>query len=148
MLGVQTDQVQLRSHHIGKDIVNPAVVRPWSQYFCCSVVSNREFVRKHPAATKRVLRAILKATDFCAAEPARAAKIIVDSGFTGNYDYALQTLEEIPYAKWRDYEPQDTLRFYALRLREVGMIKSSPNKIIADGTDWRFLNQLKRELKG
>jgi NitT/TauT family transport system substrate-binding protein len=27
------------------------------------------------------------------------------------------------------------------------MIGSSPNKIIADGTDWRFLNELKRELK-
>jgi NitT/TauT family transport system substrate-binding protein len=35
-----------------------------------------------------------------------------------------------------------------LRLREVGMIKSSPNKIIADAADWRFLNELKRELKG
>jgi NitT/TauT family transport system substrate-binding protein len=35
-----------------------------------------------------------------------------------------------------------------LRLREAGMIKSTPNKIIADGTDWRFLKELKRELKG
>jgi NitT/TauT family transport system substrate-binding protein len=34
-----------------------------------------------------------------------------------------------------------------LRLHEAGMIRSSPNKIIADGTDWRFLNELKRELK-
>ena len=42
---------------------------------------------------------------------------------------------------------EDTLRFYALRLHEAGMIKSSPQKIIADGTDWRFLNELKRELK-
>jgi len=40
-----------------------------------------------------------------------------------------------------------TVRFWALRLHEVGMIKSDPNKIIADGTDWRFLNELKRELK-
>ena len=39
-------------------------------------------------------------------------------------------------------------RFYALRLREVGMIKSAPNKLIAAGADWRFLNELKRELKG
>jgi len=28
------------------------------------------------------------------------------------------------------------------------MIKSSPQKIIAHGTNWRFLNELKRELKG
>jgi NitT/TauT family transport system substrate-binding protein len=27
------------------------------------------------------------------------------------------------------------------------MIKASPAKIIAQGTDWRFLNELKRELK-
>jgi NitT/TauT family transport system substrate-binding protein len=26
-------------------------------------------------------------------------------------------------------------------------IRSSPQKIIADNTDWRFLNELKRELK-
>ena len=29
----------------------------------------------------------------------------------------------------------------------VGLVKSSPQRIIADGTDWRFLNELKRELK-
>jgi NitT/TauT family transport system substrate-binding protein len=29
----------------------------------------------------------------------------------------------------------------------VGLIKSSPQKIIADGTNWRFLDELKRELK-
>jgi NitT/TauT family transport system substrate-binding protein len=34
-----------------------------------------------------------------------------------------------------------------LRLRDVGFVKSTPQKIIADGTDWRFLNELKRELK-
>ena len=72
---------------------------------------------------------------------------MVDGGFTTQYDYALQTLNEVPYDKWREYDPEDTIRFYALRLREAGMIKSSPNKIIADGTDWRFLNELKRELK-
>jgi hypothetical protein len=42
---------------------------------------------------------------------------------------------------------EDSLRFYALRLHEVGMIKSSPNALLAEGTDWRFLNELKRELK-
>jgi NitT/TauT family transport system substrate-binding protein len=39
------------------------------------------------------------------------------------------------------------MRFYALRLHEVGMIKSSPNQLIMDGTDWSFLDELKRELK-
>jgi hypothetical protein len=62
--------------------------------------------------------------------------------------YALQTLKEIPYAKWRDYNAEDAIRYYALRLHEAGMIKSVPNKIIAQGADWRLFNELKRELKG
>jgi NitT/TauT family transport system substrate-binding protein len=94
-----------------------------------------------------VLRAILKATDLCATEPTRVARQIVEGGFTPRYDYALKTLSELPYDKWREYDHEDTLRFYALRMHEGGLIKSSPQKIIADGTDWRFLNELKRELK-
>ena len=104
-------------------------------------------MRNYPVATKRVLRAILKANELCATEPARAARRLVDGGFTDRYDYALQTLTELPYDKWHDYDPEDSVRFYALRLREAGMTKSGPQKIIADGTDWRFLNELKRELK-
>jgi NitT/TauT family transport system substrate-binding protein len=147
-LGFPPEPQELRARKIGRVIVNSSVDRPWSQYFCCMLAGNREFVRKHPVATKRVLRAILKAADLCASEPTRVAQRMVDGGFTPRYDYALQALKEIPYAKWREFDPEDTIRFYALRLREVGMIKSSPNKIIADATDWRFLNELKRELKG
>jgi len=112
------------------------------------VVGNREFVRKHPVATKRAMRALLKSADICALEPERAARTLVDKGFTTRYDYALQTMKELPYGKWREYDPEDTVRFYSLRLQEVGMIKSSPQKIIAQGTDWRFLRELKKELKG
>jgi len=99
-------------------------------------------------ATKRAVRAILKATDMCALEPERAARTIVDRGFTKAYDYALATMKEIPYNRWREYDPEDTVRFYSLRLREVGMLKNNPKKILADGTDWRFLKELKKELKG
>jgi len=111
------------------------------------LASHRDYVRKYPVATKRVLRAIMKAADLCATNPKQVAQRIVDEGFTARYDYALQTLREISYVKWREYDVEDTVRFYSLRLREAGMIKSNPNKIIADGTDWRFWNQLKRELK-
>jgi NitT/TauT family transport system substrate-binding protein len=55
---------------------------------------------------------------------------------------------EIGYATWREYESEDTVRFWDLRLQEAGIIKSNPQKIIAEGTDWRFLNELKKELKG
>jgi NitT/TauT family transport system substrate-binding protein len=147
-LALPPDPQELRARKIGHEIVNSALDRPWSQHFCCVLTGNREFVRKHPVATKRVLRAILKATDFCASDPAAVARRLVDGGFTGNYDYALQTLNEVRYNKWREYDIEDSIRFYSLRLREAGMIKSTPSKIIADGTNWRFLNELKRELKG
>jgi NitT/TauT family transport system substrate-binding protein len=140
---------ELRAKRIGHVVVNTTIDRPWSQYFCCMVVANREFVRKHPVATKRALRAILKANGVCALEPVRAARTLVDKWYPmTNYDYALQTIKEIPYGPWRDYDPEDTVRFYSLRMNEVGMIKSSPQQMIAQGTDWRFLNELKKELKG
>ena len=63
------------------------------------------------------------------------------------YLHARQTLRELPYARWREFNPEDTIRFYALRLHEAGMVKSSPKKIIAEGTDWRFLTELKKEMK-
>jgi NitT/TauT family transport system substrate-binding protein len=97
-------------------------------------------------ATKRALRAILKAVQFCSAEPERAARLVADKGY--RYDYALQTMKEIRYGNWREYDPDDAVRFYSLRLREVGMIKSTPSRILSQGTNWRFFNELKRELKG
>jgi NitT/TauT family transport system substrate-binding protein len=147
-LGFPPEPQELRAKKIGHVVVNSSVDRPWSQYFCCMVAGNREFVRKHPVATKRALRAILKANTICALEPERAARFLVDKGFTTSYDYALQTMQDVPYSQWREYDPEDTLRFYALRLHEAGMIKSTPQKIITQGTDWRFLKELKKELKG
>ncbi len=109
------------------------------------ISGNREFVRKHPVATKRAMRALLKAVDVCATVPERAARIVADRGYP--YDYSLQAMREVPYTRWRNYDPEDTIRFYALRLRDAGLIKSGPNNILAGGTDWRFWNELKRELK-
>jgi NitT/TauT family transport system substrate-binding protein len=139
---------ELRAKRIGHVVVSSTVDRPWSQYFCCMVAGHREFVRQHPVATKRAVRAILKATNICALEPERVAQFLVDKGYVSRYDAALQVLKELPYNVWREYDPEDTVRFYALRLHEAGMLKSSPQKLIAQGTDWRFLNELKRELKG
>jgi NitT/TauT family transport system substrate-binding protein len=146
-IGFPPEPQELRSRGINHVVVNTALDRPWSQYFCCMFIGNRNFIQDHPAATKRVLRSILKATDQCASDPEMAAQMLVDRGFSARYDHALQTMKEVPYGLWRDYDPEDTVRFYALRLHEAGMIKSSPQKIIADGTDWRFIDELKRELK-
>jgi NitT/TauT family transport system substrate-binding protein len=146
-LGFPPEPQELRDRNIGHVVLDSAVDRPWSQYFCCLLAGNAEFVHRHPIATKRVVRAILKAADLCVAEPERVAQMLVDDGFTKRYDYALQALNEVPYDRWREFDPADTIRFYALRLHEAGMIGSSPNKILADGTDWSFLNELKRELR-
>jgi NitT/TauT family transport system substrate-binding protein len=136
---------ELRDRNIGHVIVSTIQDKPWSQYLCCVLFSSQQFVRDHPIATKRYLRAILKSADYCADQPEQAARRLVEAG--SRYEYALQTLTEIQYREWRNYDPEDTLRFYALRLHEAGMIHSSPNQILARGTDWRFLNELKRELK-
>src|SRR6266487_3888626 len=100
--GTPPEPQELRARKIGQVIVNSAIDRPWSQHYCCMLTGNRDFVRNNPVA---------------------AARQIVESGFTPRYDYALQTMKEVPYNKWREYDPEDTLRFYALRLREAGMIK-------------------------
>ena len=147
-LGFPPDPQELREKKVGHVVVNSAIDRPWSQYFCCMATTNREFLRKNPVATKRALRAILKAADLCAFEPQRAAQALIDKKLTTRLDYARQIMTDVPYNKWREYAPDDTVRFYALRLHEAGMIKSSPQKILAQGTDWRFLNELKKELKG
>ena len=147
-LGFPPNPQELRARHIGHVIVSTAVDRPWSQYFCCMLMGTRQYVRNHPVATKRAMRAILKAADLCATDPAWVARTIVDRRFTDRYDYALQTLNDVPYDRWREYDAEDTMRFYALRLHDADLIKSTPQKIIAENTDWRFLNELKRELKG
>jgi NitT/TauT family transport system substrate-binding protein len=138
---------EVRAKNIGHVIVSSIADRPWSEYYCCMLAAGTEFVRNYPVATKRVLRAILKASDLCVSEPDRVAKLLVEQGYTKRYDYALQALSDIRYDVWRDYDPEDTLRFYALRLHEAGLIKDTPEKLIAEHTDWRFLDEIKRELK-
>jgi NitT/TauT family transport system substrate-binding protein len=141
----ESDDVHARN--VGRVILNTTTDQPWSYYYCCMLAGNADYVRNYPAATKRVLRAILKGADLCAAEPERVARQLIDAGFPTKYEYALQALSNLPFREWREYDPEDSLRFYALRLHEVGMITSSPNQLIAQGTDWRFLEELKRELK-
>jgi NitT/TauT family transport system substrate-binding protein len=146
-LGFPTEPQELRAKKIGRVVVNSAVDRPWSQYFCCMLVGNREFVRRNPVATKRAMRAILKSAEICAVAPEKVAKSIVAKGVAKNYDYALEAIKSLPYGRWREYDAEDTVRFWSLRLHEAGMIKSSPQKMISQGTDWRFLRELKKELK-
>jgi NitT/TauT family transport system substrate-binding protein len=146
-LGFAQQPEELRLKKIGRVIIDTAQDRPWSQYFCCMVGASREFAQRNPVATKRVLRAILKSADICAADPKRAARFLSDKIYEPRFQIGLNVMERLPYDRWREADPEDTLRFHALRLHEVGMIKSTPQKLIAQGTDWRFLNELKKELK-
>jgi len=138
---------ELRARKIGHAILKTAVDKPWSQYFCCMLAGANDYVTKYPVATKRVLRALLKSVDLCVSAPGQLARRAVDQGFSDSYEYALQAMTDARYDKWREYDSEDTLRFYALRMNEAGLLQSSPQKVIADGTDWRFINELKRELK-
>ena len=147
-VGFPPEPQRLRARKIGHVVVDTAKDRPWSEHFCCVVSANREFVRKHPAATKRALRALLKATTLCADNPGETARLMVERGYADDLDLVTQTMKEMPYARWRELDAENTVRFYALRLREAGMIKGNPQQILARGTDWRFLNELKKELKG
>jgi NitT/TauT family transport system substrate-binding protein len=147
IIAFEPEPHDLRAQNVGRSILNTRLDRPWSHYFCCVLVGNRDFVRKYPVATKRTLRALLKAADVCAQEPQRVARFMADRGYEKRYEIGLEIIKNLPYARWRDGNPEDTLRFHALRLHEVGMIKSTPEKLIARGADWRFLNELKRELK-
>ena len=146
-MALPPSSLALRARRIGRVLVDTAKDKPWSQYFCCVLTSTRDFVRRHPIATKRALRALLKGVDLCAREPERAARAVASRG-VASYAQALQTIRGLPYAGWRQLDPEDSLRFFALRLHEAGLIRSSPPKLIAQGADWRILRELRRELKG
>ena len=143
-IGFPPDPGQPCARNIGHLVVNIAQDRPWSNYFCCMAIANSNFVRNNPVAAKRALRALLKATDLCHQQPERVARRMADLGFS--YECALMTLNDARYGLWRDYDPEDSVRFFALRLHELGMIKKTPNEVISGFTDWSFLKEIKREL--
>src|SRR5438445_8481933 len=88
---------EIRAKKVGHVLVNTTTDKPWSQYFCCMIASTRAFVSQHPVATKRALRALLKAADLCALEPERVARLMVERDgsplYDWHYDYILQGLK-------------------------------------------------------
>ena len=146
-LGFPPEPQELRARKIGHLIFSMTTDRPWSEHYCCVIIARREYVKANPVASKRALRAVLKAAALCASEPERATRVLVERKLTDKYDYALTMMKELPYSRWRDYDPIASMRFYALRLHEAGMIRTTPQKLIAQGCDFRFIDELKRELK-
>ncbi|MFO1068862.1 MAG: ABC transporter substrate-binding protein [Geminicoccaceae bacterium] len=137
----------LHARKVGHVILNTITDDPWRLYFCCLLAVRREYLESNPVATKRALRALLKANELCTNQPETAAGWLVEHGQAPSFEVALATLKDIPYVAWRNYDPAESLRFYALRLREAGLIDVAPDTIIANGSDWTIYNQLKQELK-
>jgi NitT/TauT family transport system substrate-binding protein len=146
-LGFPPEPQDLRAMKVGTVILNTTLDRPWSQYYCCMIAAHRDFIESNPIATKRALRAMLKAADICSQDPERAARMLVDKGYEPRYDVALEVLKSLSYNRWHTDNPADTMRFHALRLRDAGMIQSTPQQILDRGTNFRFLNDLRKELK-
>lgn len=136
-----------RERKLGHVILDTSRDHPWSQYYCCTLAGARDYVTRNPVATKRVMRALLKAVDLCVSDPERVARLSVEQKFAFRYDFALKALKDLRFGVWRDYDTADTMRFFTLRMQEAGMTTSSPQQMIADYTDFRFINELKRELK-
>jgi NitT/TauT family transport system substrate-binding protein len=136
----------------GKVILDTTMDKPWSQYYCCQLVANRDWARRYPIATKRVTRAMLRAADLLAKDRASAAHEFVARGFFSTTPAATdeavvnEVIRDLSY-DWRELDPEETLRFYALRLADSKLIKRSSQQIITQGSDFAYMRQLKTELK-
>jgi NitT/TauT family transport system substrate-binding protein len=138
---------ELMDKGIGRLLVDTNVDRPWSQYFCCMVNARSDFVKNNPIAARRALRAILKANDIVANDPQLALRVLQEKKIWKKSEtkYILKAITEIPYGKWRLYKPEETIRFYALRLREAGMISTPPDEFLNKYAEWGPLNELKSD---
>lgn len=135
----------------GSLILDSTVDKPWSQNYCCMLVANRDWAKANPAGTKRATRAFLRASDMVAADRKAAVSRAVEKGFyKANAALTPEILSEtigmLSY-DWRDFDPEETLRFFALRLRDAKAIKKSPQQVIDDGSDLAYFRQLRKELK-
>jgi NitT/TauT family transport system substrate-binding protein len=135
----------------GHVILTTAIDKPWSQQYCCLLVSGRDWARTNPVATKRATRAILRSIDAGKRDLRATAKAAIDKG---TYKATPLITEQVVYDvimdqsfEWRDYDPEDTVRFFALRQADAKLIKKTPTQIIADGTDFAYFRRLQKELK-
>ena len=135
----------------GKVILDTTMDKPWSQYYCCQLVVDRNWARRNPAATKRVTRAVLRAADAVTKDKPRAAREYVARGFyptasPNDEQITNEVIKELSY-EWRELDPEETLRFFALRLGDAKLIKSTPQQVIAQGSDFAYMRQLRKELR-
>lgn len=134
--------------NIGKLLINTHEDRPWSQYYCCQIVANRDWARKNPNAARRVTRALLRANDRVAKDlPAAVRAAAVQGMFASptTYDIALAVGKRCTF-EWRDLDAQESLRFYALQLADQKLVKGSPQQLVAQASDFGYVEELKRQI--
>ncbi len=134
-------------------ILDQTADKPWSQYLCCMLAANRDWTRQNPVATKRVTRAVLRAADATVKDRPRAARegaarpvqTILPAGDVSLEQILNETIA-MPSYDWREFDPEETIRFFALRLADVKLITSTPQQLIDQGTDLAYMRQLRKEL--
>jgi NitT/TauT family transport system substrate-binding protein len=135
----------------GRVILNTSVDKPWSQNYCCMLATNRDWAKNNPVALKRATRAILRGIDAAKKDLRAAAKLAVQKNVFGTNPQATEAfIYEVVMDEsfdWREYEPEETVRFFALRLADAKLVKKSPQQIIAEGMDVSWFHQLRKELK-
>jgi NitT/TauT family transport system substrate-binding protein len=122
-----------------------AIDRPWSQYYCCLLMATRAYATANPWATKRATRAVLRAIDVVTKDRKAAVDVAVKEGFTPDAALMLEAIKSLAYP-WRDYDPADSLRSFALQLTDAKLLKKTPAQIVADGSDFAFFRQMQTEL--
>lgn len=133
----------------GKLLVSNHDDKPWSQYYCCQLVANRDWVRTNPNAAKRVTRAVLRANDRVAKDPAAAARATLEQGLIAGatLDLAVATFKNCTF-EWREIDAEESLRFSALQLSGLKLVKAAPQKLVAQTSGYGYVAELKKELKG
>jgi NitT/TauT family transport system substrate-binding protein len=120
--------------------------KPWSQYYCCQLIASRDWAQKYPMAARRATRAILRANDLVARDPAAAVLSAVSQNLLGTttYDTALAVLKNCRF-EWRDIDAEESLRFYSLRLAETKQVKGVPQQLVAQIASYAFIGELKKQ---
>jgi len=120
--------------------------KPWSQYYCCQLIANRDWVQKYPMAARRATRAILRANDRVAKDPAAAVVAGISQSLLGTtaYDTAVAVMKNCKF-EWRDIDAGESLRFFALQLAEYKLLKGAPQQLLAQASDFGYLQELKRQ---
>ena len=138
---------EMRGRKLGHVILNTGIDRPWSQYFCCMLSARSEFIERIPSPPSACCAQYSRPSTSASPIRKPPPRTWSPRASPATTTTRCEALTEGSYNTWRDYDPADSLRFWALRMQETGIIKDNPNELIARGTDWRFLNELKRELK-